>query len=122
VVGGSQKSEISIASLRSAFRGYAEVKLGILFERGIDICHEKVRYWWNRFGPMYPAEIRKRRVSCQSYSNWLWHLYEVFILMNGEIHCLWRAIDHEGEALEVFALNAEMNQGWFFAPENRLTT
>jgi putative transposase len=30
----------------------------ILFERGIDICHETVRYWWNRFGPMFAAEIR----------------------------------------------------------------
>ena len=34
----------------------------ILFERGIDICHETVRYWWNRFGPIFAGEIRKRRV------------------------------------------------------------
>ncbi len=34
----------------------------LLFERGIDICHETVRFWWNRFGPMFAAEIRKRRV------------------------------------------------------------
>jgi putative transposase len=33
-----------------------------LFERGIDICHETIRFWWNRFGPMFAAEIRKRRV------------------------------------------------------------
>ncbi len=33
----------------------------LLFERGIDICHETVRFWWNRFGPMFAAEIRKRR-------------------------------------------------------------
>ena len=32
----------------------------LLFERGIDICHETVRFWWNRFGPMFAAEIRKR--------------------------------------------------------------
>jgi putative transposase len=32
------------------------------FERGIDICHETVRLWWNRFGPMFAAVIRKRRV------------------------------------------------------------
>jgi putative transposase len=31
----------------------------LLFERGIDICHETVRFWWNRFGPMFAAEIRK---------------------------------------------------------------
>ena len=41
----------------------------LLFERGIDICHETVRFWWNRFGPMFAAEIRKRRVVHHSYSN-----------------------------------------------------
>ncbi len=46
----------------------------LLFERGIDICHETVRFWWNRFGPMFAAEIRKRRVHHRSYSNWRWHL------------------------------------------------
>ena len=35
----------------------------LLFERGIDICHETVRFWWNRFGPMFAAAIRKRRGS-----------------------------------------------------------
>ena len=34
----------------------------ILFERGIDICHETVRYWWNRFAPVFAGEIRRRRV------------------------------------------------------------
>ena len=75
----------------------------LLFERGIDICHETVRLWWNRFGPIFAAEIRKRRVKSQSYSNWRWHLDEVFVRINGETHYLWRAVDHEGEVLEVFA-------------------
>ena len=75
----------------------------ILFERGIDICHEAVRLWWNRFGPMFAAEIRKRRIHHRSYSQWRWHLDEVFIRINGETHYLWRAVDHEGEVLEVFA-------------------
>ena len=73
----------------------------LLFERGIDICHETVRFWWNRFGPMFAAEIRKRRVQNHSYSRWRWHLDEVFVLINGETHYLWRAVDHEGEVLEV---------------------
>ena len=34
----------------------------LLFERGIDICPETVRLWWNRFGPMFAAEIRRKRV------------------------------------------------------------
>ncbi len=75
----------------------------ILFERGIDICHETVRFWWNRFGPMFAAEIRKRRVHRRSYSQWRWHVDEVFVRINGETHYLWRAVDHEGEVLEVFA-------------------
>ena len=75
----------------------------LLHERGLDICHETVRFWWNRFGPMFAAEIRKRRVQHRSYSNWRWHLDEVFVRINGETHYLWRAVDHEGEVLEVFA-------------------
>ena len=75
----------------------------LLFERGIDICHETVRYWWNRFGPMFAAAIRKRRIHHRSFSQWRWHLDEVFVRINGETHYLWRAVDHEGEVLEVFA-------------------
>ena len=74
----------------------------LLFERGIDICHETVRFWWNRFGPTFAAEIRKRRVQNHSYSRWRWHLDEVFVKINGETHYLWRAVDHEGEVLESF--------------------
>ena len=74
----------------------------ILFERGIDISHETVRYWWNRFGPMFASEIRKRRVHGRNWSNWRWHLDEVFVRINGETHYLWRAVDHEGEVLEAF--------------------
>jgi putative transposase len=75
----------------------------LLFERGIDICHETVRFWWNRFGPMFAAEIRKRRIRKHCYSRWRWHLDEVFVRINGKTHYLSRAVDHEGEVLEVFA-------------------
>ena len=63
----------------------------VLFERGIDICHETVRYGWNRFGPMFAGEIRKRRVHGRNWSNWRWHLDEV--LERIERHYLWRAVD-----------------------------
>ena len=75
----------------------------ILFERGIDICHETVRFCWNRFGPMFANEIRKHRIQTLSYSQWRWHLEEIFVRINGETHYLWRAVDHEGEVLEVLA-------------------
>ena len=76
----------------------------LLFERGIDICNETVRLWWNRFGPRFAAEIRRRRAeSLRAVPQWRWHLDEVFVKINGEMHYLWRAVDHEGEVLEVFA-------------------
>ena len=75
----------------------------LLHERGIDISHETVRFWRNRFGPIFAAEIRKRRIhQVQDYSNWQWHLDEVFVRINGETHYLWRAVDHEGEVLESY--------------------
>ncbi len=75
----------------------------LLHERGIDICHETVRYWWNRFGPLFAKEIRKKRMHpISNHSNWKWHLDEVFVKINGETHYLWRAVDHEGEVLESY--------------------
>lgn len=74
----------------------------LLHERGIDISHETVRFWWHRFGPMFAREIRNRRVQGMRSSRWRWHLDEVFVKINGELHYLWRAVDHEGEVLESF--------------------
>jgi len=74
----------------------------LLHERGVDISHETVRYWWHRFGPMFASEIRKRRIEGMKSSRWHWHLDEVFVKINGERHYLWRAVDHEGEVLESF--------------------
>ena len=73
----------------------------LLHERGIDISHETVRFWWNRFGPMFAAEIRRKRVDhMRGGPQWRWHVDEVFVKINGERHYLWRAVDHEGEVLE----------------------
>jgi putative transposase len=74
----------------------------LLHERGIDVSHEAVRYWWHRFGPMFASEIRKRRIEGLKSSRWRWHLDEMFVKINGEKHYLWRAVDHEGEVLESF--------------------
>ena len=76
----------------------------LLAQRGIDICHETVRLWWNRFGPMFAAEIRKKRVGgMRAHTHWQWHLDEVYVKINGQMHYLWRAVDQEGEVLESFA-------------------
>ena len=67
----------------------------LLFERGIDICHETVRLWWNRFGPIFAGEIRRKRVQhMRAYTHWKWHLDEVYVKINGKMRYLWRAVDH----------------------------
>ncbi|MCZ4296431.1 IS6 family transposase [Henriciella marina] len=75
----------------------------LLHERGIEVSHETVRYWWNRFGPMFASEIRQRRSQqLRQITQWRWHLDEVFVKINGKTHYLWRAVDHEGEILESY--------------------
>lgn len=74
----------------------------LLHERGIDVSHETVRFWWLRFGPMFAAEIRKRRIQGLKSSRWRWHLDEVYVKINGKQHYLWRSVDHEGEVLESY--------------------
>jgi putative transposase len=75
----------------------------LLHERGIDITHETVRFWWNRFGTIFASDIRRRRVEAmRSFRHRRWHLDEMFVKINGVKHYLWRAVDHEGEVLESF--------------------
>jgi putative transposase len=75
----------------------------LLFKQGIDISYETVRFWWNRFGPMFAGEIRRKRVAyMRGFRHWRWHLDEMYVKVNGEMRYLWRAVDHEGEILESF--------------------
>jgi putative transposase len=75
----------------------------LLAERGIDISYETVRFWWNRFGPMFAAEIRKSRVAhMRGYSPWRWHLDEVFVKVNGR---------HRAEATGSFYRNGR-SRNW----------
>lgn len=75
----------------------------LLFERGIDVCHETVRLWWNRFGPMFAADIRRQRVNrMRGFRHWRWHLDEMYVKLNGEMVYLWRAVDQKGEVLESY--------------------
>jgi putative transposase len=53
----------------------------LLFERGIDLSHETVRFWWNGFGPMFAGDIRRRRIShMRGFRHWRWHLDEMYVL------------------------------------------
>ena len=75
----------------------------LLFERGIDIYHETVRLWWNRFGPLFAADIRRQRVNgMKGFRQWRSHLDEIYVKINNETHYMWRAVDHEGEILESY--------------------
>ncbi len=79
----------------------------LLFERGIDISHETVRMWWNRFGPLFAGDIRQRRVSAmRGFRHWRWHLDEMYVKLNGEMVYLCRAVDHEGDILESYIIKA----------------
>ena len=75
----------------------------LLSERGRHICHETVRFWWNRFAPIFAAQIWRWRVSgMRGFRHWRWHIDEMYVKLNGEMVYLWRAIDHEGEVLESY--------------------
>src|SRR5580693_3599143 len=70
---------------------------GLLAERGITVSYETVRRWVNHFGPMIAADLRKRR--SKPYTTW--HLDEVYLKISGRMVYLWRAVDAEGEVLDV---------------------
>ena len=60
----------------------------LLHERGIEVSHETVRFWSNGFGPMFAAEIRRRRAGGMRTSRWRWHLDEVFVRISDPLVCL----------------------------------
>jgi transposase-like protein len=69
----------------------------LLAERGLDISYETVRRWVLKFGPVIARKLRQRR---QRPSD-RWHLDEMVVRIAGTRMYLWRAVDHEGEILEM---------------------
>ncbi len=69
----------------------------LLAERGVAVSYETVRRWVNHFGPMIAANLRKRRLKPHA----TWHLDEVYLKIDGRLVYLWRAVDAEGEVLDV---------------------
>ena len=87
----------------SAFRCPPRNVEDLLAERGIDLWHETVRLWWNRFGPLFANQMRRARVNrMRGFRHWRWHLDEMYVKLNGEMVYLWRAVGHEGEVLESY--------------------
>jgi putative transposase len=100
----------------------------LLAERGIVVSYETVRRWVNHFGPMIAADLRKRRPK----PHWVWHLDEVYLKIGGRMVYLWRAVDAEGEVLDVLVqskrnrhaalkLMRKLLKKYAFAPEQLVT-
>jgi putative transposase len=100
----------------------------LIAERGIAVSHETVRRWVNHFGPTIAAGLRKRRPKpCIT-----WHLDEVYLKIDGRMVYLWRAVDAEGEVLDVLVqskrnksaalkLMRKLLKKYAFAPERLVT-
>ena len=69
----------------------------LLAERGITVSYESIRQWCNRFGPEYARRLRKREGRLGD----TWYLDEVFIKIRGELHYLWRAVDQDGDTIDI---------------------
>ena len=70
----------------------------LLAERGIQVSYEAIRLWCNKFGPKYAAKLRRKH---QGYGD-TFFLDEVFIKINGIQHYLWRAVDQDGEIVDIY--------------------
>src|SRR5215469_4102687 len=69
----------------------------LLAQRGIVVTYETVRQWCLKFGQTYANELRRRRPRCGD----IWHMDEVYLKINGETHYLWRAVDQDGNVLDI---------------------
>ena len=69
----------------------------MMAERGVTVSYESVREWCLKFGGMYTKRIRSRRGRLGDR----WHLDEVFLRINGKLQYLWRAVDQDGEVLDI---------------------
>src|SRR6266478_1228064 len=83
----------SISRFTLSYRDVEE----LLAERGLDISYETVRRWVLKFGPAIARRLRRHR----SRPSDRWHLDEMVVRIAGERMCLWRAVDHEGEVLDM---------------------
>ena len=66
-------------------------------ERGIVVSYEAIRQWTRKFGQAYANKLRRRRPKLGD----TWHLDEVFLKINGTTQYLWRAVDQDGNVLDI---------------------
>src|SRR5208282_2201798 len=100
----------------------------LLAERGVAVSYETVRRWGNHFGPIIAADLRKRRPKPHS----IWRLDEVYLKIDGRMVYLWRAVDAEGDVLDVLVqskrnkraavkLMRKLLKKYAFVPERLIT-
>jgi putative transposase len=65
--------------------------------RGLTLTYETIRYWCLKFGQTYANGLRRKSPRLGDR----WHLDEVFLTINGQVHYLWRAVDQDGEVLDI---------------------
>jgi putative transposase len=73
----------------------------MLAERGVEVTYESIRQWCMKFGPEYARKLKQRRGPLGD----IWHLDEVFIKIRGKLHYLWRAVDQDGEVIDILVQN-----------------
>jgi len=69
----------------------------LLAERGITVTYEAVRQWCQKFGPAYARKLKKR----QGRLGHTWHIDEMLVTIQGARHYLWRAVDQDGEVIDI---------------------
>jgi putative transposase len=91
--GDHSPGDLALSRFTLSFRDVED----LLAERGIAVSYETARRWVNHFGPIVATELRRRRPRPHS----VWHLDEVYLKIDGQMVYLWRAVDAEGEVLDV---------------------
>ncbi len=100
----------------------------MMLERGVVVSHETIRQWCYKFGQTYANELRRRRPRPGDK----WHLDEVFIKINGKTHYLWRAVDQDGNVLDILVTSRrdttaatrffrKLLTGWQYVPRVLVT-
>jgi putative transposase len=79
----------------------------LLAQRGIIVTYETVRQWCLKFGQTYANELRRRRPRCGD----IWHMDEVMLTIRGKKHILWRAVDQDGNVLDIRVAEPTQHKG-----------
>jgi len=105
----------SLRPLSGVFRSYPYYRFPLSFReveemmlaRGVTVSHDTIRQWTGKFGQAYATGLRRRR----PHPGDTWHLDEVFIKINGKTHYLWRAVDQDGNVLDILVGCADAVDG-----------